>query len=60
MLHIQKVAPPSGELTELTLSDRLIAMAEDAERAGFRMIAAQLVRLACEVFDEAAGGPRIS
>jgi hypothetical protein len=40
-------------VTELTLSDRLIALAKDAERAGFKLPAERLVRLACDVFDEA-------
>jgi len=36
----------------LVLSDRLIALAEDAERAGLRDTATRLVRLACSVLDE--------
>ncbi len=51
--HISTVEPPRVRVTELTLSDRLIALAEDAERAGFRGAAASLVGLACAVFDEA-------
>ena len=35
------------------LSDRLIALACDADRAGFTGTAGQLVTLACTVFDEA-------
>jgi hypothetical protein len=39
-------------VTEMVLSDRLIALAQDADRAGFRGAAGSLVRLACAVFDE--------
>ncbi len=53
MLHIRHIEVLPGTVTELTLSDRLIALAEDADRAGFRAAAASLVRLACAVFDEA-------
>jgi len=53
MLHIRDIEGPRRPITELTLSDRLIALAEDADRAGFRYAAAKLVRLACTVFDEA-------
>jgi hypothetical protein len=35
------------------LSDRLIALAEDAGRAGFIDTAERLITLACSVFDEA-------
>jgi hypothetical protein len=57
MLHIDQIrsVEASAELvTELTLSHRLIALAKDAERAGFRGSAERLVRLACDVFDEVA------
>ncbi len=56
MLHIDDIRPldaPALAVTELTLSDRLIALAQDADRAGFRQAARRLVRLACDVFDEA-------
>jgi hypothetical protein len=39
--------------SELVLSDRLIALAEDAGRAGFIDTAERLITLACSVFDEA-------
>ncbi len=56
MLHIDRirsVEPLTEPVTELTLSDRLIALAKEAERAGFRAAADRLVRLAYDVFDEA-------
>lgn len=53
MLHIRDIEGPWRPVTELTLADRLITLAEDADRAGFRYAAANLVRLACAVFDEA-------
>lgn len=51
--HIVAVEPAGAPVTEMILSDRLIALARDAERAGFRDAAGSLVRLACAVFDEA-------
>jgi hypothetical protein len=42
-----------GSVSPLVLSDRLIALAQDADRAGYTGTAEQLVSLACAVFDEA-------
>ncbi len=42
-----------GTVSPLVLSDRLIALAQDADRAGYTGTAEQLVCLACSVFDEA-------
>ncbi len=50
-------ASRTGKVSELILSDRLIALAEDADRAGYTTTAEQLVTLACTVFDEAAKKP---
>lgn len=47
-------APPAPVISELVLSDRLITLAEDADRAGYTATAERLVTLACSVFDEAA------
>jgi hypothetical protein len=44
-------------VSELVLSDRLIALAEDADRAGYTDTAGRLLTLACSVFDEAAHKP---
>jgi hypothetical protein len=44
-------------VSELVLSDRLIALAEDADRAGYTDTAERLVTLACSVFDEASAKP---
>ena len=41
-----------GTVSPLVLSDRLIALAQDADRAGFTGTAARLVCLACNVLDE--------
>lgn len=41
-----------GAVSPLILSDRLIALARDADRAGFTGTAEQLLGLACAVFDE--------
>ena len=40
-------------VSPLVLSDRLITLAQDADRAGLTGTAEQLVTLACTVFDEA-------
>ncbi len=48
---------PKPPVSELVLSDRLIALAEDAERAGYMDTAERLVTLACSVFDEATRKP---
>jgi hypothetical protein len=39
--------------SELILSDRLITLAKDADRAGYIDTAEHLLSLACSVFDEA-------
>jgi len=41
------------ETSPLTLSDHLISLAEEADRAGYTSTARRLVSLACTVFDEA-------
>ncbi len=40
------------EISPLVLSDRLLSLAQDAERAGFNLSAGHLVTLAHTVFDE--------
>jgi hypothetical protein len=45
---------PTIAVSELVLSDRLIALAKDADRAGYPDTAEHLLGLACSVFDEAA------
>lgn len=53
MLHLspsESMVPTAP--TALVLSDRLITLAEDAERAGLPATATRLVRLACAVLDE--------
>ncbi len=58
MLHIAYAeAPSKPAVSELVLSDRLIALAQDADRAGYTHTAERLVTLACSVFDEAAKKP---
>lgn len=57
MLHIattESCMPPPA--SALVLSDRLIALAEDAERAGLLATATRLVRLASSVLDESRRG----
>ena len=43
---------PVSVTSPLVLSDRLLTLAEDADRAGFQITADRLVRLAYRVFDE--------
>ncbi|HTI79832.1 MAG TPA: hypothetical protein VL614_05215 [Acetobacteraceae bacterium] len=45
--------PGRADCSELVLSDRLITLAEDADRAGYTDTAEMLLKLACSVFDEA-------
>jgi hypothetical protein len=40
-------------VSELILSDRLITLAKDADRAGYTDAAEHLLTLACSVFDDA-------
>jgi hypothetical protein len=54
------MAPTSGSelhqaanVSLMTLSDRLITLAQDAEKAGYPITAGQLVRLSMKIFDEA-------
>jgi len=48
----QTYEPPFPPTSPLILSDRLLSLAEAAERAGFAHTADDLVRLAHRVFDE--------
>ena len=58
MLHVTAAqVMPKPACSELVLSDRLIALAEDADRAGFLDTAEHLVTLACSVFDEVSKKP---
>jgi hypothetical protein len=43
----------STTLSPMTLSDRLITLAKDADTAGYAATAEQLVQLAIMIFDEA-------
>ena len=54
---ISQPSVPTSRPTEtspLTLSDHLITLAEEADRAGYISTARRLITLACSVFDEAA------
>jgi hypothetical protein len=42
---------------QMTLSDRLITLAQDAGSAGYAVTAEQLVQLAITIFDEAPRRP---
>ncbi len=58
MLHSMTVELPGcTPCSNLILSDRLIALAEDADHAGYSDTAEMLVNLACSVFDEAPKKP---
>jgi hypothetical protein len=47
--------PENIPVSPLVLSDRLIALAEAADRAGFLSVAARLVRLASTVLEVSRG-----
>ena len=51
---------PSIALSPMTLSDRLITLAQEADSAGYAATAGQLVRLALTIFDEAPRRPKKS
>ena len=54
MLHVMtNSAVEEPAVSELMLSDRLITLAEDADRAGYTTTAERLLDLACSVFDKA-------
>jgi hypothetical protein len=44
-------------VSPLTLSDRLITLAKDADTAGYAVTAEQLLKLAIMIFDEAPRRP---
>ncbi len=48
------MAPHAAQapVSKLVMSDRLIRLAEEADRAGYTRMAHTLVDLACAVFDE--------
>ena len=52
MLRLASRVPPPPPVSPLVLCDRLISLAEDAERAGYRATAAHLVELIGEMFAE--------
>jgi hypothetical protein len=47
----------SVTVSPLTLSDRLITLAKDADTAGYAITAEQLLKLAITIFDEAPRRP---
>jgi hypothetical protein len=49
--------PQYPTASALTLSDRLITLAKDAENAGYAVTAVQLLKLAITIFDEAPRRP---
>jgi hypothetical protein len=58
MMRVMSAAPPRcPDCNELVLSDRLITLAQDADRAGYTDTAEMLLDLACSVFDEAPRKP---
>jgi hypothetical protein len=58
MRHVSPAsAAAKPPFSELILSDRLISLAKDADRAGYTDTAEHLLTLACSVFDEA---PRLA
>lgn len=52
MAHIGRIDLPPRPVSKLQLSDRLLTLAQEAERAGLPHTADGLVRLACAVLEE--------
>ena len=53
-LELTELTMPAVRTSPLVLSDRMIRLAQEADRAGLAATARQLVRLACRVLDERA------
>ena len=53
MAYMTRIVPENQPaFSPLLLSDRLLTLAEDADRAGYRIAAEHLLYLASEVLDE--------
>ncbi len=52
MISLLQKAPPTPPPSPLVLSDRLISLAQDADRAGYAVTADHLVHLAHIVLEE--------
>lgn len=53
MTYMSRIAPEAEPVfSPLLLSDRLLTLAENADKAGFRIAAEHLLSLASEVLDE--------
>ena len=53
MTYMTRIIPQSQPaFSPLLLSDRLLTLAEDADRAGYRIAAEHLLSLASEVLDQ--------
>ncbi len=52
MLQLRFVETPSSAPSPLVLSDRLLTLAQDADRAGYAVTAEHLLQLAHTVFEE--------
>lgn len=53
-LDLIELTVPAVQTSPLVLSDRMIRLAQEADRAGLTVTARKLVRLACKVLDEPA------
>ncbi|MEJ1975175.1 MAG: hypothetical protein WDN49_03060 [Acetobacteraceae bacterium] len=52
MLDVQPIAPARVPVSALVLADRLLSLAQDADRAGFSDSAQRIVGLVYAVLDE--------
>ena len=50
----QTITASASQTSPLVLSDHLITLAQEADRAGYTSTARRLITLACNVFDEPA------
>lgn len=52
MSQLNTVSPPPAPPSPLILCDRLLTLAQDADRAGFSITAERLLHLADAIFEE--------
>jgi hypothetical protein len=52
MLPSRTIAPPNAKISPLVLADRLITLAQEADRAGYSDSASRLLGTAYAVLDE--------
>ena len=55
MTHLSRLElPPAAEVSPLFISDRLLTLAQQAEKSGYPVAARRLLKLAMTILDDAA------